>query len=254
MKASPLLIVILIWLIPFGLQAQDSSHVSINLGLSGSYQRGNFQRLQLINRVEGTLRTPSQKWELETRHLYLYQTVFGSRTQNDYLGRTFLTRELTDRLNVFTAFFYESYFIKRIQANIHAGLGVRYSIFRSEREFLELGLMGGYGRKAFKGNTFTDFDNGGSAIIQGPLLTPVWNSRFVLIRHRVILNLLAWMQQDLGLRQNWRTVIDGNLLFPITKGLSINLTVNYFYENLNLEGVQPSDLFFTYGIRYRFDR
>ena len=146
----------------------------------------------------------------------------------------------------------ETYWIKRIERHFQYGLGTRYSLLKSSRIFLQLGLMGSFSNKQYAAANFEDFDNKGSSTIDAFFITPVLDVRVVLIPRRLILKTLVWYQQDVELRQNWRYVIDGALLLPIWKGLNMRFSVNNFYEHINLEGVKANDLFLTYGVNYKF--
>ena len=233
---------------------QDTSRTNVSLGLTGSYQSGNFQRVQFINSLDISLNSQNQQWNFLTRHLYLYQTVFGNPTQNDYLGRNFLTYRLNDKADVFGAVFIERYFIKKIDWHTQFGVGTRYKLVHTPRVFLQIGLMGSYSDKQYNGVDFENFDNENSNTITAFFITPVLNTQLVIIPKRLIIKGLGWFQQSVVESQNWRYVIEGQVLMPLRKDLNIKVSVNNFYENINLTGVKANDLFITYGISYQFKK
>ena len=237
-----------------GLSAQqaDTSRVKVELGATGNVQTGNFERLQFINQLSASFDSKNRKWNLYTRHLYLYQKVFGNETQNDYLGRNFLTYRVDEKLDVFTAFFLEKYLIKRIDLHSQVGVGARYALVKKPRAFIQLGLMGSYSNKEYIGANFSEFDNGGDATIEGFFLSPVLNTKFVVVPKRIFFNLLCWYQQDVTESQNWRFNLESSLLVPVWKGLSLKTSFNNFYENINLVGAKANDTFLTYGLSYKF--
>lgn len=235
-------------------QKSDTSLIRLNVAVTGSYQEGNFQRLQLINRADFSVNNKNRKWEFLTRHLYLYQTVFGNKTQDDYLTRNFLTYRITSRWDVFGAFFTEKFLIKRIDLHTQYGVGTRLAVVKTPRAFIQLGLMGSYSDKRYAAPNFTDFDNEGSNTITAFFVTPVLNMRFVVIPKALIISFLGWYQQDIVITQNWRYVLDGALIAPVWKGVSLRVSVNNFYENINLVQVKPNDVFITYGLNIQLHK
>ncbi|WP_422859665.1 DUF481 domain-containing protein [Flagellimonas sp. S174] len=235
-------------------QVSDSTKLKIDLAATGNVQTGNFERLQFINQLNFSLDSKDSKWNLHSRHLYLYQKVFGNKSQDDYLTRNFLTYRINEKLDVFGGFFYEKFFIKRIDRNIQYGVGTRYAIIKKQRAFVQLGLMGSYANKKYVGANFQDFDNGGSDTIDGFFISPVLNSKFVIVPKRLIFNFLFWFQQDVGESENYRFNIETSLLAPVYKGLSLKVSFNDFYENINLVGAKANDTFLTYGLSYKFER
>jgi hypothetical protein len=234
-------------------QRKDTSRVQIDLGLTGNVQTGNFERLQFINQLNVSLDAKDRKWNFTSRNLYLYQKVFGNKSQDDYLGRNFLTYRFDEKFDVFAAFFVEQYFIKRIDLHTQYGIGTRYAIIKNPRAFVQLGLMGSLSNKKYVGTNFADFDNNGEATIEGFFISPVLNFNFVLIPKRLYFNLLFWFQQDVSEGQNWRFNLETALLVPIYKGLSMKVSFNDFYENINLVGARANDTFLTYGLSYKFN-
>ena len=232
-------------------QPVDTARFTLDLGLTGNVQTGNFERLQFINQLRLSLHSRDRRWNFLSRHLYLYQRVFGNETQNDYLTHTFATRYLSPRLDVFGAIFLEKHLIKRIDLHTQFGAGVRYALVKSPRAFMQLGLMGSYSNKRYLGANFADFDNGGDPTIEAFFLSPVLNTRFVLAPRRVYFNLLCLYQQDVTVSQNWRFNLESALSMPVHGGLSLKISFNNFYENINLVGVRANDTFLTYGLNLR---
>ena len=246
------LTLLLTFITNLGAQAPDTSRINIELGLTGNIQTGNFERLQFINQLKASFKSKDRKWEFMTRHLYLFQKVFGNKSQDDYLTRNFMSYRLYESLDAFGAIFVEKYLIKRIDLHYQFGTGFRFSIIKSPRSFIQLGLMGSYSNKNYLTADFADFDNNGNSRIETFFISPVFNSRFIVVPKRVTLTFLAWYQQGIGISQNWRFNIETALLVPIHSGLSMKVSFNNFYENINLIGAKANDTFLTYGLSYQF--
>jgi len=232
-------------------QLNDSTRYFLNVASTGSYQVGNFDRFQSINKLEFQVQSNNLLWEFSTDNLYMYQTVFGNKTQDDILSRNFITRRLTDRFNLFTAFFYEKQWIKRVEQNAQIGLGARYILVKNRKGFLTVGVMGSYFDKRYAGTIFNDFDNQGSASLDGFYITSVIKTQYQIVPKRLIGQLNAWAQLDPSEQKNWRYVVNASLIAPIYKGFSMKLNVMNFYENINLTGVEPNDWMITYGVNFK---
>lgn len=233
-------------------QAPDTARIKIEIGLTGNIQTGNFERLQFINQLNASFDTKTRNWNIHTRHLYLYQSVFGNQSQDDYLTRNFLTYRINQQWDVFGAFFLEKYLIKRIDLHTQFGIGTRWAVIKKPRSLIQIGLMASYSNKVYVAANFEDFDNKGADTIEAFMISPILNSRLVLVPERLFFNLLFWYQQDVAEIQNWRFNLETALLMPVYKGLNLKVSFNNFYENINLVGVQANDTFLTYGVSYRF--
>lgn len=252
MKKISALCTLLILCFSLFCQTKDTTRISVDIGLTGNIQTGNFERLQFINQVNVVLNSKNQKWNFTSRNLYLYQTVFGNKSQDDYLGRHFAAYQINSKTDVFAAFFIEQYFIKRIDLHTQFGLGTRYTILQNNRAFVQLGLMGSYSDKKYVGANFTDFDNDGNSTIQGVFISPILNSKISIIPKRIYFDFLGWFQQDISETQNWRFNLESSLLIPLYKGLNMKFSFNNFYEHINIEGTKANDIFLTYGLNYKF--
>jgi hypothetical protein len=233
-------------------QSIDSSQWRIDLALTGSYQSGNFDRLQLLNRADIQWKSKNTRWEISSNHLYIFQKVRGIDIQNDYLTRNFLTYYLNPKWDVFGAYFNEKFLIKRIKSNPQLGFGTRYAFAKNQNVFFQLGLMFSYAEKTYSSNQFIDFSNGGSSVIDGYFITPVVKTRVNIIPKRLMLQTLFWYQRDINNSQNVRSMLDAALIAPIWQNLNIRVSINHYYENINVEFAEDSDLFLTYGISYQF--
>ena len=89
--------------------------------------------------------------------------------------------------------------------------------------------MASYASKKYVGSNFQDFDNGDSDTIDSFFISPVLNSKFVIIPNRLIFNFLFWFQQD------------------------VSESENVFYVNIYLCGAKSNDTFLTYGLSYKFE-
>ena len=109
-KTYKLFLILAILSISIG-KAQDqkkSTKLKIDLASTGNVQTGNFERLQFVNQLDFSIDSRDSKWNFHSKHLYLYQKVFGNKSQDDYLARNFLTYRLSKKLDVFGGFFYEN--------------------------------------------------------------------------------------------------------------------------------------------------
>ncbi|QLG44455.1 DUF481 domain-containing protein [Costertonia aggregata] len=237
-----------------GQSVKDSTRTDLDFAATGNVQTGNFERLQFINQLDFSMDSKNRKWNFNSRHLYLFQKVFENKSQDDYLTRNFLTYRIDKKLDVFGGFFFEKFFIKRININIQYGLGTRYAAVKKSRAFVQFGLMGSYAKKKYMGSNFKDFDNGGGDTIDGFFISPVLSSKFVLVPKRLIFNFLFWFQQDITEPENYRFNLETSLLAPVYKGLSLKVGFNDFYENINLVGAKANDSFLTYGLNFKFNR
>lgn len=233
-----------------GQDATDSLKLFISIASEGNVQRGNFEFFQTSNRFSLIHHTSDQRWEFNTRNLFLYANDSDGKSQNELTSRNLILYKLSPKWAVFGIAYIAKQFTKKITIHDQFGGGIRTEVMRTDASFLQLGFMGTFTRKTYFNSTFLNFDNNGSPTLKGFFLTPSINGHLTLIPDRLSLNALLWYQLDVTESKNRRFDVEASLFFSLTRNLQLSASIHNFYENIVLSDRKKNDLSLTYGITY----
>ena len=226
------------------LNESDSINWQLKFNATGSLLDGNIARTLLLTRVEAA--HANRKWGISTRNDYQYGTTRHLLTESDVISYNFLYLTPLNRVYPYLMGLVETNYRRNINFRYQVGPGVSWNVIQKKKSNLKLSLTGTYENTRYGGTVFDDDRYNGSNVIETLRLTGrIFGKHSLPNNFRISYEF--WWQQSVSESFNFRYHTEESLEFPFSKHVAFRTSVRYSYENTELSGLKPFDLFWTYG-------
>ncbi len=230
---------------PAQLNESDSIRWQVKLNATGSVLDGNVARTLLLHRLE--VAHANKNWGLSTRNDYQYGTTRYMLTESDVISTNFFYFKPLNKVYPYLMGLLETNLRRKIDFRYQVGPGVTWNVLNDKSSLVKLSVTATYENTRFAGSIFDDNKYNGSNTIETWRATGRIFGRHVL-KSKLKFTYEFWWQQSLDEQINYRYHTEEALEFPIVKHVAFRTGVRYSYENIELVGLKPFDLFWTYGL------
>lgn len=227
------------------LNESDSVRWQVKFNATASVLDGNVARTLLLTRIE--VAHANERWGISTRNDYQYGRTFYNLTENDVISYNFIYIKPLARVYPYIMGLVETNLRRRIDFRYQVGPGVSWNVVRKKTSFVKLSVTGTYENTQYNGSVFDDEQYNGSTVLDTWRLTGRIFGKHRLL-DKVRISYEFWWQQSLSDRVNYRFHTEEAVELPVTKHIAFRTAVRYSYENIELVGLKPYDLFWTYGL------
>jgi hypothetical protein len=228
------------------LNESDSLHLQIKFTSTGSLLDGNVSRMVFLNKLE--VARANEKSGFSTRNDYQYGTTRKILTENDFLSYNFLYLHPLAKIYPYWMALIETNYRRNIFFRYQTGPGVTWNAVRQKDNLLKISLTGTYENTRYGGTTFDDERYNGLQVIETWRITGRIFGKHKIFKEKLRLSYEFWWQQSVQDANNYRFHTEESLELPVSKHFSFRTGFRYSYENIELAGLKPFDLFWTYGI------
>ncbi|WP_298223626.1 DUF481 domain-containing protein [Flavobacterium sp.] len=229
----------------------DISKFQIRASLTGNYQQGNVEVLNIKTKIDITVK-PIKKFVFKTQNSSLYQSFYEKKADNDIFSRNYLYYNPEKKVYPFAIAYISSNYRRKIDHRYFVGGGATWQIINKENYVLKLSSSTVYETTKFKNTSYNDLEYDGSNTIntwRGTLYVGGWC--YFLEKHLRFFYDAYW-QPAFNNRNNYRNQLDLGADFPIYKGLSFNTVFAYTHENIVISNIKQNDKILTFGLSYNF--
>ena len=227
------------------LNESDSIRWQVKFNATASVLNGNVARTLLLTRIE--VAHANERWGISTRNDYQYGRTFYNLTENDVISYNFIYIKPLARVYPYVMGLVETNLRRRIDFRYQVGPGVSWNVVRKKTSFVKLSLTGTYENTQYNGSVFDDEQYNGNTVLDTWRLTGRIFGKHRLL-DKVRISYEFWWQQSLSDRVNYRYHTEEAIELPVTKHIAFRTALRYSYENIELVGLKPYDLFWTYGL------
>lgn len=227
------------------LNESDSIRWQVKFNATASVLDGNVARTLLLTRIE--VAHANERWGISTRNDYQYGRTFYNLTENDVISYNFIYIKPLARVYPYVMGLVETNLRRRIDFRYQVGPGVSWNVVRKKTSFVKLSVTGTYENTQYNGSVFDDEQYNGYTVLDTWRLTGRIFGKHRLL-DKVRISYEFWWQQSLSDRVNYRFHTEEAVELPVTKHIAFRTAVRYSYENIELVGLKPYDLFWTYGL------
>lgn len=227
------------------LNESDSIRWQVKFNATASVLDGNVARTLLLTRIE--VAHANERWGMNTRNDYQYGRTFYNLTENDVISYNFIYIKPLAKVYPYVMGLVETNLRRRIDFRYQVGPGVSWNVVRKKTSFVKLSVTGTYENTQYNGSVFDDEQYNGSTVLDTWRLTGRIFGKHRLL-DKVRISYEFWWQQSLSDRVNYRFHTEEAVELPVTKHIAFRTAVRYSYENIELVGLKPYDLFWTYGL------
>lgn len=231
------------------LNESDTAKFQLRASLTGNYQQGNVDMLNIRSRLDFTF-LPNKNWVLKSENSSLYQSFFSVEADNDIFSRNYIYFKPQQKVHPFAIAYISTNYRRKVDNRYFAGLGAAYQIIKTNKNLLTFAAGAVYEETKFTNNLYNYKEYNGDnniKLFRGNLY--VGGSHYFLEKH-IRLYYDAYWQPAFKSRTNYRTQVDIGINFPAWKGLSFNTIYSFTHENLVVEKVKQEDQILTFGIAY----
>jgi Protein of unknown function, DUF481 len=227
------------------LNESDSIQWQIKFNSTASVLDGNVARTLLLNRLE--VAHANKNWGVSTRNDYQYGRTRYILTENDVISYNFFYLKPLNKVYPYVMGLLETNLRRKIDFRYQVGPGVSWNIVSKKPSLIKLSATATYENTRYGGTIFDDEIYNGSNTIETWRLTGRLFGKHTL-PSKLKISYEFWWQQSLNEQVNYRYHTEEAIEFPITKHIAFRTAVRYSYENIELIGLKPFDLFWTYGL------
>jgi hypothetical protein len=226
------------------LNESDSIRWQIKFNATGSVLDGNVARTLLLNRFE--VANANKNWGVSTHNDYQYGRTRYILTESDVISYNYFYLNPLSKVYPYVMGLLETNLRRKIEFRYQVGPGVSWNVINSNSSLLKLSTTATYENTRFGGTLFDDEKYSGSNIIETWRLTGRLFGKHIL-QNKMRVSYEFWWQQSLNESINYRYHTEGAIEFPVAKHIAFRTAVRYSYENIELIGLKPFDLYWTYG-------
>lgn len=226
------------------LNESDSIQWQVKFNATASVLDGNVARTLLLNRLEVT--RANARFGLSTRNDYQYGRTRYKLTENDFISSNFVYLKPLSKVYPYVMALVETNLRRKINFRYQVGPGVSWNVINQKTDLLKLSLTGTYENTRYGGSIFEDEEYNGSDVIETWRATGRVFGRHIL-KNKIRISYEFWWQQSLDEHNNYRYHTEEAIEFPIAKHVAFRTAFRYSYENIELIGLKPFDLYWTYG-------
>lgn len=229
----------------------DTLKLQLQIGLTGSYQRGNVELLTLLSRNEFLIR-PSANWAFKTQISSLYTKFSNTLADNNIFTRNVLYYKPEQRLYSYISAFVSTNYRRKIKSRYFIASGPAWKPVQSKVIIVKLSVAVLYESTLFKDTVFNQPSYNGKERIS------LWRSHYYVggwayaLNHRLRMNYEFYFQPAFNNSKNYRIQFEAGLNYPIWKGLAFNTVYFFSHENVVVENIKKDDRILTFGLSYLF--
>lgn len=229
----------------------DSVRWHLRLAVTGAYSDGNAPRALLGNVLEVSHLGP--RLGLVTRQSYQYGTIRYKLTNSDVLSTNYLLLLPRRKVVPFVRFEVETNKLRKISWRYQPSGGLIHKLMAAPGQAINLFVAACYEHTRYDGTGFNYIKDNSPAANDTDVLA-TWrgqlglNGQNKLFAGKVALAYNAWWQQSVQDLFDYRYHADGSFSFRLTTRLSFTTAARYTYEKIELNGIRPFDLQWTYGL------
>lgn len=229
------------------LNESDSVFWQLKVSSTGTVLDGNIARTLILNRLE--VINANEHWGVSTKNDYQYGRTFHKLTENDFISYNFLYLRPFAQVYPYLMGLVETNLRRKIDFRYQIGPGISWNVINKKQTNLKLSFTGTFESTAFAGNVFEEsFYSGCSSIDTWRLTGRIFGKH--LFSDKIRVSYEFWFQQSLDKSVNYRYHTEETLEIPLTSRLAFRTALRYSYENIQLEGLKPYDLLWTFGLSY----
>ncbi|MDX2048741.1 MAG: DUF481 domain-containing protein [Chitinophagaceae bacterium] len=229
----------------------DTLKWQFRVSLTGSYQQGNAEILNIRSRLEFLVR-PDEKWAFKSQISSLYTQFFDRKIDNDINVRNFLYFQPEHRLYGYIAAFAFTNHRRKLKSRYVFAAGPTWQAIRSKNFILKLSANMVYESSLFKDTVFNQAKYNGQDKInlwRYSLYAGGWG---FLFNNRLRLYYELFLRQAFNNSKNYRTHLEVGFDFPVWRGLSFNTVYTSTHENVVVKNIKEDDRILTFGLSYLF--
>jgi Protein of unknown function, DUF481 len=226
------------------LNESDSIPWQIKFNTTGSVLDGNVARTVLLNRFE--VAHANKNWGISTRNDYQYGRTRYILTESDMISYNFFYLKPLSKVYPYAMALIETNLRRKIDLRYQFGPGVTWNAIHTKLSTVKLSVTGTYEHTTYRGVIFDDEMYNGSNTIETWRMTGRIFGKHIL-KNKVRISYEFWWQQSLNESINYRFHTEEAIEFPLAKHIAFRTAFRYSHENIELVGLKPYDLFWTYG-------
>ena len=234
------------------LNESDTLRFQLRASLTGSYQHGNVEVLNIKGRLDLTF--SQQHWVYKSQNSSLYQAFYNTKADNDIFSRNYLYYQPRRRVYPFAIAYLSTNFRRKISNRYFAGTGVSWQVINTPKTVIKLSASEVYEVTKFTSKVFNYSVYNGSEAIKlwrGTLYLSGWHN---LMAGGIRLYYDAYWQPSFRDRHNYRTQLDIGTDLSVWKGFSFTALFTYMHENVVAAGIRQNDKLLSFGLSYNLKR
>lgn len=229
----------------------DTVKRQLRVSLTGSYQAGNTEILNIRSRLE-FLSRPDEKWAFKSQISSLYTQFYDRIIDNDINIRNTLYFQPERRLSGYIAAFVFTNHRRKMTSRYVIAVGPTLQAIRTKSFILKLSANIVHESTLFKDTVFNQPRYNGQDEItlwRYSLSAGGWGFFF---NNRIRLYYELFLRQAFNNSKNYRTHLEIGFDFPIWQGLSFNTVYTSTHENVVVKNIREDDRILTFGLSYLF--
>lgn len=229
----------------------DTMKWQVRVALTGNYQEGNVESLNIRSRAELLVR-PDKRWAFKSQVTSLYTQFFDRKIDNDINIRNTLYFQPERRLYGYIAAFAFANHRRKLKSRYVFAAGPGWQAIRTKAFILRLSANIVYENSLFKDTVFNQTKYNGQDEIKlwrYSLYASGWG---FLFNNRLRLYYELFFREAFNNSKNYRTHFEVGLDFPIWRGLSFNTVYTSTHENVVVKNIKEDDRILTFGVSYFF--
>lgn len=229
----------------------DTMKMQLRVSLTGNYQEGNVQVLNIRSRSELLVR-PGEKWAFKSQISSLYTKFYDRKIDNDINFRNTLYFQPERRLSGYIAAFVFTNHRRKMKSRYVIATGPTWQAIRTKPFILKLSANIVHESTLFKDTVFNHSRYNGKdkiSLWRYSLSAGGWGFFF---NNRLRLFYELFLRQAFNNSKNYRTHLEVGFDLPIWRGLSFNTLYNSTHENVVVKDIREDDRILTFGLSYLF--
>ena len=229
----------------------DTMKWQLRVSLTGSYQEGNAEILNIRSRLEFLVR-PDEKWAFKSQITSLYTQFYDRIIDNDINIRNTLYFQPEHRLSGYIAAFVFTNHRRIIKSRYVIAAGPTWQAIRTKPFILKLSANIVHESTLFKDTVFNQSQYNGQdkiSLWRYSLYAGGWGFFF---NNRLRLYYELFLRQAFNNGKNYRTHLEVGFDLPIWRGLSFNTVYTSTHENVVVKNIRQDDRMLTFGLSYLF--
>ncbi|MEO0527942.1 MAG: DUF481 domain-containing protein [Bacteroidota bacterium] len=225
---------------------ENPTDIRYRLTGTGLFSWGNRNRQFAVS--EGEFDRVGHKWRYNILPSMIYNRVNGRVTEYDYYVKGLALLNPHKRVQPFFVSIYEYSERRQVDFRIITGPGISYTMLQKPHHTLYTQFALLYDYTDYNGNEFRILGPQDSKLRR--IIRP--SPRIVgehFFKHRDIrIEYIYWFHASTALIKDTRMKLDLNIDYKITKWLSFRTALDYFFENIVLQGLNSNDLLLSFGL------
>lgn len=232
------------------LDESDTLQTQLRIDLNGQYQTGNVSLVLLRTRAELSTRL-GRALVFKTQNNYLYQEFSGRRADEDLNSRNYLYFRPQRRMYPFAMAYLQTNYRRKLDLRFFSGVGVSWKVIEKPLGFVKLSASLVYEHNRFSGIDFNQdqYDSRNELGFWRPTVYVQGGLR--LNQGQTRMSGHAYLQSGVQSTQNQRLQVELVAEQQLWRHLSMSIHYSYWYEQLAVVGIMPTDKLLSLGLRWQ---